>query len=124
MPSHTVPGKSAHRLASEQAGLEKRGCQVLRLNTYDTVPARSLAEEDLQLASAAKVLTVASPSAMSAWQHHSQNDDLDNRKVACIGKHPGPSVFYSDSLLIVLHERLAILSQLLLVSTQSCQSLH
>lgn len=68
-----------------QNGLQERGCQVLRLNTYDTVPVRGLGDQILAEAHNASVVAIASPSAIEAWSHHMQNDGLDRRKLACIG---------------------------------------
>ncbi|PRW50788.1 Uroporphyrinogen-III chloroplastic isoform D [Chlorella sorokiniana] len=50
-----------------QSGLEKRGFEVLRLNTYDTVPVTRLDAAALEAAKQAAVVTVGSPSAIKAW---------------------------------------------------------
>lgn len=47
-----------------QSGLEKRGFEVLRLNTYDTVPVTQLDAGALEAAKQAAVVTVGSPSAI------------------------------------------------------------
>ncbi len=47
-----------------QTGLAARGFEVLRLNTYDTVPVSSLEAAKLEAAKQAAVVTVGSPSAI------------------------------------------------------------
>ena len=47
-----------------QAGLTARGVNVVRLNTYTTRQVSSLDDEQLRQAKAARVLAVASPSAV------------------------------------------------------------
>jgi len=76
-----------------QKGLEKRGFIVKRLNTYDTLPVESIDSPVLERALRAKVIAVASPSAVKAWTKFSslgqQNNTTttNNNKVAiaCIG---------------------------------------
>jgi uroporphyrinogen-III synthase len=78
-----------------QKGLEKRGFIVKRLNTYDTLPVQSIDSTVLERASRAKVIAVASPSAVKAWtkfsslgqQDNSTTTSNNNNKVAiaCIG---------------------------------------
>lgn len=75
-----------------QKGLEKRGFSVKRLNTYDTLPVESIDGAVLEIALQAKVIAVASPSAVKAWTkfsslHHDVNNNDNNNKVAiaCIG---------------------------------------
>lgn len=48
----------------QQSGLTERGFEVLRLNTYDTVPVASLDADVLEAAKRAAVVTVGSPSAI------------------------------------------------------------
>ena len=62
---------------------------VTRLNTYDTVPVRTMDPERLQLARQAAVLTVASPSAVKAWVNLAGLQDTTDIAVACIGKFAG-----------------------------------
>ena len=69
-----------------QVGLEERGCQVTRLNTYDTVPVESLDEEQLKAARAVDVVAIASPSAVEALVHHVDRRHVDDLAIACIGK--------------------------------------
>lgn len=47
-----------------QSGLEARGFQMTRLNTYDTVAVSTVDPERLQLAKQARVVAIASPSAV------------------------------------------------------------
>lgn len=47
-----------------QNGLEVRGFAVTRLNTYNTVPVRSVDPQHLELAKQARVVAIASPSAI------------------------------------------------------------
>ena len=47
-----------------QSGLIARGFEVLRLNTYDTLPVTGLDLQLLEAAKAAAVVTVGSPSAI------------------------------------------------------------
>lgn len=56
------PARPAQRAL--QSGLEKRGFEVLRLNTYDTVPVTQLDAAALEAAKQAAVVTVGSPSAI------------------------------------------------------------
>ena len=58
---------------------------MTRLNTYDTVPANYLSEEDIATAKKAAVLAIASPSAVAAWVDLvGGHSDLD-LAIACIG---------------------------------------
>ena len=68
-----------------QSGLEERGAKVLRIHTYDTLPAKSLDPEHLKLACDASVVAIASPSAVKSWSHHTNAANLDCTKLACIG---------------------------------------
>jgi len=68
-----------------QQGLLARGLNVERLNTYDTLPVTSLAPEQLNVASTAQVVAVASPSAVRAWVGFVGEDSAARIAVACIG---------------------------------------
>lgn len=69
-----------------QNGLEERGFDVMRLNTYDTVPA-SWDEEQTLLAQSANVACFASPSAVKAWLKNTDGMNKPARaKAACIGE--------------------------------------
>ena len=50
-----------------QAGLAARGAEVVRLNTYSTLPVAELPPVALQQARRAEVVAFASPSAVKAW---------------------------------------------------------
>jgi uroporphyrinogen-III synthase len=52
-----------------QNGLAARGVQVVRLNTYTTRQVSSISEDALELARQARVLAVASPSAVKYASH-------------------------------------------------------
>ncbi|CAE6012383.1 unnamed protein product [Arabidopsis arenosa] len=67
-------------------GLSKRGFEVVRLNTYTTVPVQSVDTVLLQQAVSAPVLSVASPSAVRAWLNLIQNEEQWSNYVACIGE--------------------------------------
>lgn len=47
-----------------QTGLQQRGFEVVRLNTYDTKPVMHVDTDKLQQACQASVITFASPSAV------------------------------------------------------------
>ncbi|WCJ35377.1 Uroporphyrinogen-III synthase chloroplastic [Euphorbia peplus] len=67
-------------------GLSNRGFQVLRLNTYTTVPVDRVDQVSLREALLCPVVTVASPSAIRAWVNLiSESEQWDN-SVACIGE--------------------------------------
>lgn len=68
-----------------QVGLRNRDFEVVRLNTYDTVPVEQLAEEELQLAKQAKVIAFASPSAVKAWHRLTGPCSPLQPLPACIG---------------------------------------
>lgn len=59
-----VPTAAFNCLLLVQAGLIKRGFQVTRLNTYDTLPVTGVDAATLAMAKSAPVLTIASPSAI------------------------------------------------------------
>ncbi|PRW50787.1 Uroporphyrinogen-III chloroplastic isoform B [Chlorella sorokiniana] len=68
-----------------QSGLEKRGFEVLRLNTYDTVPVTRLDAAALEAAKQAAVVTVGSPSAIKAWVQIVGEEATQGMSIACIG---------------------------------------
>lgn len=68
-----------------QEGLLSRGFDVLRLNTYDTVPVSSIEEGTLRRAREAAVVAVASPSALRAWVQFSGPEAAGEVAVAAIG---------------------------------------
>ncbi|CAH8361458.1 unnamed protein product [Eruca vesicaria subsp. sativa] len=69
-----------------EEGLCRRGFDVLRLNTYTTVPVQSVDAMLLQQALSAPVLSAASPSAIRAWKNLIQNEEQWSNNVACIGE--------------------------------------
>ncbi|KAJ0246368.1 Uroporphyrinogen-III synthase [Hirschfeldia incana] len=69
-----------------EEGLSRRGFDVLRLNTYTTVPVQSVDSMLLQQALSAPVLSVASPSAIRAWMNLIENEKHWSNSVACIGE--------------------------------------
>lgn len=68
-----------------QKGLEKRGFTVVRLNTYDTVPA-SWNDEQISLAQSASVVCFASPSAVKAWLKNIDCFETPRALASCIGE--------------------------------------
>lgn len=68
-----------------QDGLEKRGFEVLRLNTYNTVTVKDLEYDVLEKAKQAKVVAIASPSALKAWVEHVGPTSANRITVAAIG---------------------------------------
>ncbi len=68
-----------------QTGLEERGFNVLRLDTYDTVPASWNAEQIL-LAQSATVACFASPSAVKAWLKNTADFKTPRALASCIGE--------------------------------------
>lgn len=68
-----------------QEGLLARGFDVVRLNTYDTVPVTSLGDEILTAAKQASVVAIASPSAVRAWVEFAGMEIAMNMAVAAIG---------------------------------------
>mmetsp|Transcript_25433 Transcript_25433/g.55287 ORF Transcript_25433/g.55287 Transcript_25433/m.55287 type:complete len:373 (-) Transcript_25433:473-1591(-) len=89
-----------------QAGLESRGIQVVRLDTYTTRAVRSVSSDLLQQAAAADVVTFASPSTIKAWIQYGGEKTLDpsGPKAACIGETSAsackkmgiPNVFFPE----------------------------
>lgn len=67
-----------------QEGLLARGFEVIRLNTYDTLPVKTLDPNALEQAKKAAVVAVASPSAVKAWVGF-VGDAANDIAVACIG---------------------------------------
>lgn len=74
-----------------QDGLAKRGFDVQRLNTYDTLPvsADSIHEAMLDFARQCSVVSIASPSALKAWIGLVGLDTARTIPVACIGSTSG-----------------------------------
>ena len=68
-----------------QNGLQERGFTVLRLNTYDTVPA-SWTDEQISLAQSATVACFASPSAVKAWLKNTSDSQTPRVLSCCIGE--------------------------------------
>ncbi|XVE94841.1 hypothetical protein REPUB_Repub02eG0044500 [Reevesia pubescens] len=69
-----------------EEGLSSRGFQVVRLNTYTTVPVDHVDQIVLEKALSAPVVAVASPSAVRAWVNLIPGPDSWNNSVACIGE--------------------------------------
>ena len=68
-----------------QEGLEKRGFNVKRLNTYNTVPVQHLQPADVEAARGASVAAFASPSAIKSWIGLVGGQDSADVAIACIG---------------------------------------
>lgn len=68
-----------------QEGLEQRGFRVTRLNTYNTVTVQELDPDRLDLAKGARVVAIASPSALKAWVSHVGQARAEQMTIACIG---------------------------------------
>ncbi|GLT57917.1 hypothetical protein SLA2020_308540 [Shorea laevis] len=69
-----------------EEGLSSRGFEVMRLNTYTTVPVDRVDQMLLQKALSAPVLAAASPSAIRAWVNLISEVDQWRNSVACIGE--------------------------------------
>ncbi|XP_022768819.1 uroporphyrinogen-III synthase, chloroplastic-like isoform X2 [Durio zibethinus] len=69
-----------------EEGLFCRGFQVVRLNTYTTVPVDHVDQIVLEKALLAPVVAVASPSAVRAWVNLISEPDSWGNAVACIGE--------------------------------------
>ncbi|KAG8494169.1 hypothetical protein CXB51_011818 [Gossypium anomalum] len=69
-----------------EEGLSHRGFQVLRLNTYTTVPVDDVDHIVLEKAQSAPVVAVASPSAVRSWVNLISEPDSWSNAVACIGE--------------------------------------
>lgn len=81
---------SAQAPTTLQDGLEKRGFQVHRLNTYDTVSAEWTSEQQ-EWARQTSIVSFASPSAVKGWVENSKasesnQDGQRNIWAACIGE--------------------------------------
>ncbi|KAL9190780.1 hypothetical protein ACHAXT_000486 [Thalassiosira profunda] len=76
---------SAKAQETLQKGLEKRGFDVTRLNTYDTVPA-SWSDEQISLAQSATIACFASPSAVKAWLKNTAELQTPRALACCIGE--------------------------------------
>jgi len=76
---------SARASTQLQDGLEQRGFQVERLNTYSTVPVSSLDSDALRAAEGADLITIGSPSAMKAWAQLADPRAVRRMPIACIG---------------------------------------
>jgi uroporphyrinogen-III synthase len=72
-----------------QEGLLARGFDVVRLNTYDTLPVTTLADDQLELAKQAEVVAIASPSAVRAWLKFVGDEAAEDVAIACIGSTSG-----------------------------------
>ncbi|KAJ1298475.1 hypothetical protein BS78_01G456400 [Paspalum vaginatum] len=80
---YPASAKAGHEI---QDGLSERGFDVMRLNTYTTVPVEDVEPLTLNLAISAPVVAVASPSALRAWLNLVSKVDNWNNSVACIGE--------------------------------------
>ncbi|XWS21147.1 hypothetical protein CRYUN_Cryun30bG0030600 [Craigia yunnanensis] len=69
-----------------EEGLSNRGFQVVRLNTYTTVPVDHVDQIVLEKALSAPVVAVASPSAVRAWVNLISEPDSWSNSLACIGE--------------------------------------
>jgi len=68
-----------------QDALQRRGYRVMRLNTYSTVTVKNIVSDVLDKAKQAKVVAVASPSALKAWVEHVGQERAGEITVAAIG---------------------------------------
>ncbi|XP_020534877.1 uroporphyrinogen-III synthase, chloroplastic isoform X2 [Jatropha curcas] len=69
-----------------EEGLSNRGFEVVRLNTYTTVPVDHVDQMVLKQALSCPVVAVASPSAVRAWVNLISESEQWNNSVACIGE--------------------------------------
>ncbi|KAG8654727.1 uroporphyrinogen-III synthase, chloroplastic isoform X2 [Manihot esculenta] len=69
-----------------EEGLLNRGFEVVRLNTYSTVPVHHVDQMVLKQALSCPVVSVASPSAVRAWVNLISESEERNISVACIGE--------------------------------------
>ncbi|KAK4860254.1 hypothetical protein QYF36_020036 [Acer negundo] len=69
-----------------EEGLSNRGFEVMRLNTYTTVPVHHVDQMVLKQALSAPVVTVASPSSVRAWVNLISESEQWSNSVACIGE--------------------------------------
>ena len=65
--------------------MQHRDFAVRRLNTYNTVPVKSLAAADVAAAREACVAAFASPSAIKSWLTLVGGQDTADVAIACIG---------------------------------------
>lgn len=83
----TVLYPASAKASSEiEKGLSERGFEVIRLNTYTTVPVQHVDQVVLNQALSAPVVAVASPSALRAWINLIPEQERWNSSVACIGE--------------------------------------
>lgn len=88
-PTRVLYPASRRAATTLQDGLAKRGFQVVRLNTYDTVPVTDVAEDDLLEAMRCEVVCIASPSALKAWVDLVGFEAANAQVLACIGSTSG-----------------------------------
>ncbi|XVE55938.1 hypothetical protein DITRI_Ditri03aG0197300 [Diplodiscus trichospermus] len=69
-----------------EEGLSSRGFEVVRLNTYRTVPVGHVNKIVLEKALSTPVVALASPSAVRAWVNLISEPDSWSNSVACIGE--------------------------------------
>uniref|UniRef100_A0A2P2KKX1 Uroporphyrinogen-III synthase n=1 Tax=Rhizophora mucronata TaxID=61149 RepID=A0A2P2KKX1_RHIMU len=69
-----------------EEGLSNRGFEVLRLNTYTTVPVNHVDQMILKQALSAPVVAVASPSSVHAWVNLLSEPEQWKNSLACIGE--------------------------------------
>ncbi|XP_010526000.1 PREDICTED: uroporphyrinogen-III synthase, chloroplastic isoform X2 [Tarenaya hassleriana] len=69
-----------------EEGLAARGFEVLRLNTYTTVPVHTVDEALLQQALSVPVVSAASPSAIRVWIDLIPDLEQWSNSIACIGE--------------------------------------
>ncbi|KAG8632576.1 uroporphyrinogen-III synthase, chloroplastic isoform X3 [Manihot esculenta] len=69
-----------------EEGLFNRGFEVMRLNTYTTVPVDHVNQMELKKALLCPVVAVASPSSVRAWVNLISESEKWNNSVACIGE--------------------------------------
>ncbi|KAI3427242.1 hypothetical protein D9Q98_007177 [Chlorella vulgaris] len=79
------PSSNKASTVLQQSGLTERGFEVLRLNTYDTLPVSQLDEGQLAAAKQAAVVTIGSPSAIKAWVQIVGEEATRGMSIACIG---------------------------------------
>ncbi|KAJ6871858.1 hypothetical protein NC651_031053 [Populus alba x Populus x berolinensis] len=86
----TVMYPASSKASNEiEQGLYNRGFEVVRLNTYTTVPVGHVDEMVLKQAISAPVVAVASPSSVRAWANLIPESEEWNNSVACIGETTG-----------------------------------
>ena len=87
LPTKVFYPASAQAKPTLQKGLEKRGFEVTRLNTYNTVPVK-FSEDQIKSAKEADVVSFASPSAVIAWLENIGGDGDHAKRIpaACIGE--------------------------------------